>query len=52
LEAIFDPKHEEFEHYRRWAGDPVHAEEFDLEAVSDILDRMRWPKRHRRRYLA
>jgi hypothetical protein len=52
LEAIFDPNHEEFEHYRRWAGDPVHAEEFDLKAVSDILDRMRWPKRHRRRYLA
>jgi len=48
LEVIFEPGHEEFEHYRQWAGDPVHAEEFDLKAVNDILDRMRWPKRHRR----
>jgi hypothetical protein len=43
LEVIFQPGHEEFEHYRQWAGDPVHAEEFDIQAVNDILDRMRWP---------
>lgn len=48
LEAVFDPKHEEFEHYRQWAGDPVHAEEFDMRAVNGTLSRMRWPVRHRR----
>lgn len=48
LEAVFDPKHEEFEHYRQWAGNPVHAEEFDLKAVNNTLSRMRWPVRHRR----
>jgi hypothetical protein len=48
LEAVFDPKHEEFEHYRQWAGDPVHAEEFDLKAVNAKLSRKRWPVRHRR----
>jgi hypothetical protein len=48
LDAIFDPAHEEFEHFRQWAGDPVHAEEFDLKAVNEILERMRWPMRHRR----
>jgi hypothetical protein len=48
LEVIFEPGHEEFDHYREWAGNPVHAEEFDLKAVNDILSRMRWPVRHRR----
>jgi hypothetical protein len=48
LEVIFEPGHEEFEHYRQWAGDPVHAEEFDVATVNKILERMRWPKRHRR----
>jgi len=47
LEVIFEPGHEECEHYRQWAGDPVHAEEFDLKAVNEILERMRWPVRHR-----
>lgn len=47
LEAVFDPEHEEFEHYRQWAGNPVHAEEFDLKAVNNTLSRMRWPVRHR-----
>jgi hypothetical protein len=46
--AVFDPKHEEFEHYRQWAGNPVYAEEFDLKAVNDTLSRLRWPVRHRR----
>jgi hypothetical protein len=49
LEVIFQPGHEEFEHYREWAGNPVHAEEFSVAAVNEILERMRWPVRHRRR---
>jgi hypothetical protein len=48
LEVTFDPAHEEFEHYREWAGDPVHAEEFDMKVVNRVLERMRWPMRHRR----
>ena len=48
LEVIFQPGHEEFEHFRQWAGNPVHAEEFSVTAANEILDRMRWPKRHRR----
>jgi hypothetical protein len=48
LEAIFDPEHAEFGHFRAWAGKPFHAEDFDVKAVNDILDRMQWPKRHRR----
>jgi hypothetical protein len=48
LEAIFAPGHEEFEHFRGWAGGAFHAEEFNVMAVNDILDRMRWPKRHKR----
>jgi len=47
LEVIFEPGHDEFEHYREWAGDPVHAEEFNVAAVNKILERMRWPKRRR-----
>lgn len=46
--VIFQPGHEEFEHYRQWAGEAVHAEEFNLKAVNDTLERMRWPVRHRR----
>jgi hypothetical protein len=48
LEVIFQPGHEEFEHYRVWAGNPVHAEEFDVGAVNDKLARMRWRVKHRR----
>jgi hypothetical protein len=48
LEAIFDPDHEDAERFREWAGGSYHAEEFDLEAVNDVLNRMRWPIRHRR----
>ena len=48
LEVIFDPGHEEFEHFVGWAGGPFHAEHFDVMAVNDILFRMRWPVRHRR----
>jgi len=46
LEVIFEPGREEFEHYRKWAGDAVHAEDFDLKAVNAILERVRI--RHRR----
>jgi hypothetical protein len=48
LEVIFQPKHEEFDHFRGWAGGKFHAEEFDLKAVNKILERMRWPVKHRR----
>jgi hypothetical protein len=48
LEAIFQPGHEEFKQLREWAGNPVHAEEFDLKVVSDALARMRWPKGKRK----
>ena len=46
LEVIFEPGHEEFGHFRGWAGGRFHAEEFDLKAVNTILERMRWPVRH------
>ncbi len=49
LEVIFEPGHEEFEHFREWAGNPVHAEEFNVAAVNEILNRMRWPLRHKKR---
>ena len=48
LKVIFEPGHEEFDHFRGWAGGTFHAEEFDAAAVNDILDRMHWPVRHRR----
>ena len=48
LEVIFEPGHEEFSHFRGWAGGKFHAEEFDLKAVNKVLERMRWPVRHRR----
>ena len=49
LEVIFQTGHEEFEHYREWAGNPVHAEEFDVATVNKTLSRMRSPMRQRRR---
>jgi hypothetical protein len=48
LEVIFQPGHEEFDHFRGWAGEDFHAEQFDVKVVNEILDRMRWPVRHRR----
>jgi hypothetical protein len=47
LEVIFDPKHEEYEQYVRWAGGHFE-DELELEAVNGKLSRMRWPVRHRR----
>jgi len=57
LEVVFDPSHEEFDHYLQWAEGPspvnqsvgrFQPEEFDLRAVNAALSRMRWPARHRR----
>jgi hypothetical protein len=45
--VLFDPEHEEFEHYRQWAGDDFWPERFDLAKVNETLNRMRWPKRRR-----
>ncbi|MDE3199271.1 MAG: plasmid pRiA4b ORF-3 family protein [Acidobacteriota bacterium] len=45
LEVIFDPTHEEFEHYRQWAGLDFSPEAFDIEKVNAALARKRWPKR-------
>ena len=48
LEVIFQPGHDEFAHFRGWAGGKFHAEEFHLKAVNILLGRMKWPVRHRR----
>jgi len=48
LEVIFDPTHEDYEHYSAWAGGSFQPEEFDVNAVNQVLSRMRWPARHRR----
>jgi pRiA4b ORF-3-like protein len=48
LEVIFQPGHEEFSHFRGWAGGKFHAEEFRLKAVNNLLGRMKWPVRHQR----
>ena len=45
LEVIFKPGHEEFSHFRGWAGGKFHAEEFDLAAVNKALGKMRWTGR-------
>ena len=47
LEVIFDLGHEESAHFRGWAGGTFHAEEFNVKTVNEILERMRWPIRHR-----
>lgn len=47
LEVIFEPGHEEFDHYRAWA-EGFYAEHFDLAKVNETLNRMLWPRRHRR----
>jgi hypothetical protein len=48
LRVIFDPRHENFGQYQRWAGGPFQAEGFDIAAVNAILSRIRLPIRHRR----
>jgi len=47
LEAVFDPSHENYTQYVRWAGGHF-VDEFDVKAVNDTLSRMRWPVRHSR----
>ncbi len=49
LEVIFDPTHEEYEHYLTWAGGSFQPEEFNQRAVNEVLSRMSWPTRHRLR---
>jgi Plasmid pRiA4b ORF-3-like protein len=46
LAVIFEPGHEESERFRQWGGGKFHAEEFNLEAVNQVLEKMRWPARH------
>jgi hypothetical protein len=57
LEVVFEPGHEEYEHYVRWAGGPsplnrsvgrFQPEEFNIMAVNDALSRMRWPSASKR----
>jgi hypothetical protein len=43
LNVIFEPGHEQFGQLRVWSGGTFHAEEFDVEAVNKILERMKWP---------
>jgi hypothetical protein len=38
--VIFTPGHEKFEYYRQWAGNPAHAEEFDVTAVDKGLSKI------------
>jgi hypothetical protein len=45
LEAIFDPQHEDYKDYVRWAGGHF-IDKFDLKAANLALSRMRWPVRH------
>jgi hypothetical protein len=47
LEAIIDPRHENYEQYLRWVGGHFH-DEFDLKGVNATLSWMQWPVRHRR----
>jgi hypothetical protein len=47
LQAIFDPAHENYEQFVRWAGGHFQ-DEFDVKAVNKKLSRMRWPVKHRR----
>ena len=45
LDAILDPKHEQYEQMVRWAGGHFH-DQFHLKAVNGKLSRTRWPVRH------
>lgn len=46
LEAVFDPSHEDYERYVRWAGGHF-LDEFDVKAINKRLSEVRWPVRHR-----
>jgi len=54
LEVIFEPRHEEFEHYIQWAEGPspvnrsagrFQPEGFNVTAVNERLSQRRWPRR-------
>lgn len=56
LQVVFEPTHEEYEHYVQWAEGPspvnlsggrFQPEEFDVRAVNGRLSRRRWPARLR-----
>ena len=47
LAVIFDPTHEDYEQFVRWAGGHFQ-DELDVNVVNMKLSRMRWPVRHRR----
>jgi hypothetical protein len=49
LQVVFDPKHEEFEHYHQWAGAKFSPEAFDIKKANTALLRKRWPNTRRRR---
>jgi len=40
LEVLNDPDHEDYEHYRGWAGEDFDPERFDLEKVNRTLGRV------------
>ncbi len=48
LAVIFEPGHEDSERFRQWGGGTFHAEEFNLKAVNDALERMHWPVKRSR----
>ena len=48
LKVLVEPGHEVPERFRAWTGGAFHPEEFDVKVVNTILERMRWPVRHRR----
>lgn len=45
LEVIFDPAHEDYEQYIRWAGGHF-IDTFDVQSANGKLQRMRWPVIH------
>ena len=40
LEAVSDPKHEEFDEYTEWLGEDFDPEEFSLATTNAILQRI------------
>lgn len=40
FEVLADPGHEEYEHYRGWAGEDFDPERFDLAKVNRVLRRV------------
>lgn len=45
LEAIFDPQHENYKQFVRWAGGHF-IDDFDVQAANQRLLTMRWPVKH------